>query len=200
MRKFSGEVFLSIRFQLLVTVMLAWLIPTAVFSRFLFSVLPNYRRMTENALTTSAEFAWSQMTENLEHLITLSRDSTYDEELQFALDKHRQGILGDTEFIRKSRNYLERKYGREAGCFCAVFLPEDADGLLLSPRANADRVTLLRDQSLEAVRAVLAETDTRAAFLNSAGRVYLVRNLLDYAQARYEEDAWKPAEPTGTEP
>ena len=65
MKRLSGEVFLSIRFQLLVTVMLAWLIPTAVFSRFLLSVLPDYRRMTENALTTSAEIAWSQMTENI---------------------------------------------------------------------------------------------------------------------------------------
>ncbi len=185
MKRFSGEYFHSLRFQLLVTVMLAWLIPTAVFSQFLFAVLPDYRRMTENSLTTGAEYAWSQMTENLEHLITLSRDSTYDEELLDAWEKHRQGTIGDAEFVRQSRNYLERKYGREAGCLCAVFLPENVGGMLLSPRSDAERMNLFRDQSMGEVCEVLSETDTRTAFLNSAGRVYLVRNLLDDQMRRF---------------
>ena len=43
-------------------------------------------------------------------------------------------------------------------------------------------------------------TTDAESHLNADGFDILVRNLLDYAQARYEEDAWKPAEPSGTEP
>lgn len=161
------------------------MIPTLILSRFIGTLLPGLRRATEDSLLSGAEFAWSETVRNLDALISLSRGATYDQELWTAWDQWSRGNSGDTEFVRLSRTYLERKYGREPLILCAVYVPDGAEPLFLSPRAQADRATVYQESVHASLLPERERMDTRCAFLQAADRIYLARNLYSTSMQRY---------------
>ena len=169
----------SLRFQMLALVLLVWLVPTLILSKFIATLLPSLRDMTENSLISGADYAWAQVSENMDKLIALSRDATYEGELGAAYAQRAQGLLNDTEFVRLSRNYLERKYSREPLCICALYLVSGEPDLLLYDRNSAAAANRYRELADARVRAVCGSMDTRSVFLTVEGHIYLVRNLLD---------------------
>lgn len=181
----NSEFRYSLRFRLLGIIFLVWLIPTFVLSHFISTLFPTLHRMAENSLLSEAEYAWSQTGNRLDELISLSRNATYDGELASAWEQHRQGILGNAEFIRLSRNYLERKYSRESLILCSVYIPEGEADLLVFPRTDADRAAVYQKNAHAMLHAFRESTDTRCLFLAAGNQVYLVRNLLNTSLQPY---------------
>ena len=175
----------SLRTQMIATVILAWLVPTLILTRFITTLLPRLQEMSQESLTDSADDAWEQVSGSMDRLITLSRDATYDGELLAAYTQRAEGTLSDAEFVRVSRNYLERRYGREPLCRGAVYAPDGASGLLLSDQSGADAAEGYRRLAEEKILAGRGEMDTRCLLLPAGDRLYLARNLLDARMQPY---------------
>jgi len=175
----------SLRLRLLCMILLVWLIPTILLSHFISILLPNLHRMSEDSLRSEAEYAFSQVEDSLDSLITLSRDATYDAELLSAYDQRQHGELNDSDFVRLSRNYLERKYSRVPLILCAVYVPDFEEALFLFPPENSSRAAIYRTAVHPDIAVLRAGLDTRCTFLQSGSGVYLVRNLYCPAMQPY---------------
>ena len=173
----------SLRARMIGTVILAWLVPALILTHYIMTLLPSLQELSRDSLTDSADDAWAQVSENMDSLITLSRAATYDGELLSAHIQRAQGTLSDAEFVRRSRNYLERRFAREPLCRCAIYMPDEAAGLMLYDRSGADTADAYRTLAEEAIQAMRAEMDTRCLFYPVQDHLYLARNLLD-AQMR----------------
>ncbi len=173
----------SLRARMIGTVILAWLVPALILTHYIMTLLPSLQELSRDSLTDSADDAWEQVSENMDSLITLSRAATYDGELLSAHMQWAQGTLSDAEFVRLSRNYLERRFAREPLCRCAIYMPDDAAGLMLYDRSGADTADAYRTLAEEAIQAMRTEMDTRCLFYPVQDHLYLARNLLD-AQMR----------------
>ena len=173
----------SLRARMIGTVILAWLVPALILTHYIMTLLPSLQELSRDSLTDSADDAWAQVSENMDSLITLSRAATYDGELLSAHIQRAQGTLSDAEFVRLSRNYLERRFARESLCRCAIYMPDEAAGLMLYDRSGADTADAYRTLAEEAIQAMRAEMDTRCLFYPVQDHLYLARNLLD-AQMR----------------
>ena len=173
----------SLRARMIGTVILAWLVPALILTHYIMTLLPSLQELSRDSLTDSADDAWAQVSENMDSLITLSRAATYDGELLSAHTQRAQGTLSDAEFVRLSRNYLERRFAREPLCQCAIYMPDEAAGLMLYDRSGADTADAYRTLAEEAIQAMRAEMDTRCLFYPVQDHLYLARNLLD-AQMR----------------
>jgi hypothetical protein len=113
----------SLRVQVGLMVLLSYLVPVVLLGFFTGSILLNrLEEKTEAAVTSSAEHAFAMTEQNISRTVDLARDATYDGELTEAWQKWNDGEIGDAEYMRLCRGYLERKYSREplvsfAACF-----------------------------------------------------------------------------------
>ena len=169
----------SLRAQMIAAVILAWLVPTLILTHYIMTLLPSLQGMARDSLTDSADDAWAQVSEDMDSLVTLSRAATYDGELLSAHAQWTQGTLSDAEFVRLSRNYLERRFGREPLCRCAIYMPDGASGLLLYDRTGADAAGAYRALAEQEILSRRGEMDTRCLFRPVQEHLYLARNLLD---------------------
>ena len=169
----------SLRTQMIVTVILAWLVPALILTQFIMTLLPRLQEMAQDALIGSADDAWAKVSDSMDTLITLSRDATYDGELLSAYTQREAGTLSDAEFVRVSRNYLERRYGREPLCRGAIYAADAAEGLTLYDRNGAEAMADYQALAAETLRSMRGEMDTRCLLLPAGEQLYLARNLLD---------------------
>lgn len=176
----------SIRVQLVLIMVSCYIIPIAILGGSVGSALFNdLKEKTETALTSGAEYSCDLTVQRLDQAITLARDATYDGELTQACADYCAGALSKPEFLRLSRNYIERKYSREELFVFAMFYPiKDPELLSYSRTGYESAMAYLRS----AHSRVLTETetlDTRCLFLDVDGSMYLVRNLMDQQMQRY---------------
>ena len=169
----------SLRTQMIVAVILAWLVPALILTQFIMTLLPRLQEMAQDALIGSADDAWAKVSDSMDTLITLSRDATYDGELLSAYTQREAGTLSDAEFVRVSRNYLERRYGREPLCRGAIYAADAAEGLTLYDRNGAEAMADYQALAAETLRSMRGEMDTRCLLLPAGEHLYLARNLLD---------------------
>ena len=177
---------LSLRVQLGTMMLLSYLIPVALLGFFTGSVLLNsLEEKTRAAITSGAEHAFTMTEQNISRAVDLARDATYDGELTAAWQKWNSGTVGDAEFLRLCRGYLERKYSREALFFFAGCFPVNRPEILIVNRGSVnDSPAFL--QELQETAGTLGEAlDTRCAFIEFSGRMYLIRNLLNLRMERY---------------
>ena len=181
-----GRIRQSLRAQLSLIVLLSYLLPVLLLGVFTGSLL--LRRLeaqTRAAVTSGAEQAWTLTEQNVERTLELARDATYDGELTDTWQKWNDGAIGDAEYMRLCRNYLERKYSREQLISFAACFPVKNPEIFMYPRGG----TAYSAAELQELRtAVLAEgetLDTRCRFICIGERMYLVRNLLSLRMERY---------------
>lgn len=169
----------SIRFQILAIVLVCYLAPTLLLGQYMGNVFfSDLREKTEAALSSGAEHARTLTLQNVEHAITLAKDATYDGELTSACAAYNASSLGDTEFLRAARSYVERKYGRERIFTFAACFPVDNPALLVYSRSSGYDQALTYQQGVHERVVKLGETlDTRCRFIQAGDKVYLVRNL-----------------------
>ena len=176
----------SLRAQLGLIVLLSYLLPVLLLGVFSGSLLLHkLESQTQAAITSGAEQAWSLTQQNVERTLELARDATYDGELTDTWQNWNDGAIGDAEYMRLCRNYLERKYSREplvsyAACF-PVRNPEMIMSLRNGSPGSAEELHELRTTAM----AIGERLDTRCRFFRLGGRMYLVRNLLNLRMERF---------------
>lgn len=181
-----GRIRQSLRAQLILIVLLSYLLPVLLLGVFTGSLLLHrLEDQTRAAVTSGAEQAWTLTEQNVERTLELARDATYDGELTDTWQKWNDGAIGDAEYMRLCRNYLERKYSREQLISFAACFPVKNPEIFMYPRGG----TAYNAAELQDLRAaVLAEgetLDTRCRFICIGERMYLVRNLLSLRMERY---------------
>ena len=178
--------FNTLRFQMIAIMLLCYLLPALLLGLFTQTVLlTSMREMTEAALTTSVEHAWTLTTQQVEHAISLSRDAVYDGELADAYEEWRSGAIPDAEFLRVSRAYVDRKYSREGLFTFAAYYPVSRPDLFIYTRSGYQgAMTFLASMQSDALR--LGESlDTGSRFVEKDGKTYLIRNLMNLRMERY---------------
>lgn len=176
----------SIRLQLVSIMLICYLAPTALLGWFMGSVFfSDLQEKTETALTSSADNAYTLALKNVERAVTLAKDATYDGELASVFSAHQSGSLSDAEFLRLSRNYIERKYSREGLFTFALYLPVEYPSLLVYNLAGYEETMAYIRDAKETVASLGDELDTKCSFIQIGDRVYLVRNLLDLKMERF---------------
>ena len=185
-KRLAWRVRQSLRAQVGLIVLLAYLVPVLLLGVFTGSLLLHkLEDQTQTAVASAAEQAWIMTEQNVERTLELARDATYDGELTDTWQKWNDGAVGDAEYMRLCRGYLERKYSREplvsfAACF-PVGNPEIFMCLRSGMPENAGELQRLRNTA-----SAIGETlDTRCRFFSLDGKMYLVRNLLNLRMERY---------------
>ena len=170
----------SLRVQITSVLVLCYLIPTLVLGFFAQHILlGSVQKNVEAALVSNARYSWNMTVENLNRIVALGQEAVYDEELADAWDKWRSSAISNAEYLRLSRNYLEREFGRDRLFTFAAFIPADSNGLLISnPSGQNDASAFLRANDGLVARA--AETlDTRSLFTGSGEQMCFIRNILN---------------------
>ncbi|QUC65864.1 sensor histidine kinase [Aristaeella hokkaidonensis] len=185
-KRLFGSIRHSLRAQIGLIVLLSYLTPVVLLGvftgGFMMKRLENQTRM---AVTSGAEQAWTMTEQNIERTLNLARDATYDGELTDTWQRWKDGSIGNSEYTRLCRSYLERKYSREpllsfAACF---------------PVSNPEMIRYIRGETLdgsgeleklrETVQIMGEQLDTRCRFFRFGERIYLVRNLLNLRMERF---------------
>ena len=180
------RIFRKIRVQLVVIVLVCYLVPAVVLGWYMGgAVLRDLQAKTESALTAGMEYSMMLAEQNLAKLVELARDATYDGELTDAAARRDAGDISGGEFSRLARNYIERKYSREALLTCAVCFTLDNPDLLLVSRSGNDAAAAYQALDHEAVKAMGEALDTQCRFVRLEGGVYLVRNLVNLRMKPY---------------
>jgi two-component system sensor histidine kinase YesM len=176
----------SLRLRILMIVLLCWLLPALLLGGYMGGVLFDaLQQKTEAALTESAGHAQTLTIAAVQRAVTQAKDVTYDGELATAYQAYAQQRYDYTEFYRVSRNYLERKYGRDTlFAFAAYFPISEPDKLMYTVSGYSQALSFQRDFQKDALS--LGETlSTRCAFAGWGGDLYLVRNLYNLRMERY---------------
>ena len=180
------RVFRKIRVQLTAIVLICYLLPAVVLGLYMGgAVFKDFQAKTESALLTGMDYSMTLAEDNLKKLVTLSRDATYDGELTDAAAQRDSGAIQGSEFLRRARSYIERKYSREALLTFAACFTLDNPDLLLVNRGGADAAAAYQAKAHERVKAMGEALDTRGRFVSVDGEVYLVRNLMNLRMKPY---------------
>ena len=173
------RLFGKIRVQLVVIVLICYLVPAAVLGLYMGgAVLRDLQSKTEAALAAGMDYSMMLAEQNLQKLVGLARDATYDGELTDAAAQRDAGSIPDSEFLRRGRNYIERKYSREPLLTFAACFALDNPDLLLANRAGLDAAAEYQRTAHERVKAMGESLDTQCRFVQLDGKIYLVRNLM----------------------
>ena len=176
----------SLRAQVGLIVLLSYLVPVLLLGVFTGSLLLHkLEDQTRTALTSGAEQAWTLTEQNVERGLELARDATYDGELTETWQKWNDGAIGDADYMRLCRNYLERKYSRETLVSFAACFPVRNPEMLMSLRSGSPGGATELQELRTTAQAICEKLDTRCRFFSLDGRMYLVRNLLDLRMERY---------------
>ncbi len=180
------RLFKKIRGQLMAIVLLCYLAPAVALGFYMGgAVLGDLQAKTESALVAGMESSMKLAEENLDKLISLAWDATYDGELTDAAAQRETGRISDGEFMRLARNYIERKYSRERLLTFAACFTLDRPDMLLANRGGSAAAAAYQASAHDAVRAMSAELDTRSRFVRLDDRLYLVRNLVSLRMKPY---------------
>lgn len=176
----------SIRMQLILIILMCYLVPTLLLGQYMGGVFfADLREKTQTALTSSVEHASTMTLQHIRKVIDLAEDATYDGELADVHTRYRAGSMNSAEFLRLSRNYIERKYSREELFTFALFIPAESTDMLAYNRAGYEDAMACIQHLGGSIEALAAELDTRCLFLEAEGQVYLIRNLMNLRLERF---------------
>ena len=180
------KVIKSIRVQILAIMLICYLVPTLLLGEYMGGVFfTDLQEKTEAALTSGAEHAYTLTLQNVARTITLAKDATYDGELTDAYASYASSAMGSAEFLRLSRSYLERKYGREDAFTFAAYFPLSDPDMLIYNRSGYERAMVYQRGTHARVRELGETLDTRCLFIQEENQAYLVRNLYNLKLERF---------------
>lgn len=118
----------------------------------------------------------------LDRAVELSREATEDGELRDFLEKKKQS--GDYQTKNDMSSYLTRKYKKKAEFQCVMFWDAQEEEKLSAAVYNSSvggsyrKIELYWEKDHETIAACARDIDTKIAFVNLDGRLYMVRNIL----------------------
>lgn len=185
-RRGLRALFSSLRGQIIVILVLCYLIPALTLSVFIQTTLiPSLRNKTASALDADVEHAWTLTSQNIANAISLARDAIYDGELASVYESWRAGEVADTEYLRLSRSYIDRKYSRNSLFTFAAYFPVSAPDLYMYTRSGYNEASRFLNAAQQQTLRLGETLDTRSRFLEIDDRLYLIRNLMNLRMERY---------------
>ena len=185
-KRLFGGIRHSLRAQIGLIVLLSYLTPVVLLGIFTGGfLLKRLENQTRAAVTSGAEQAWTLTEQKIERTLDLARDATYDGELTDTWQKWNDGTIGDSEYIRLCRSYLDRKYSRESLLSFAAFFPVRNPEMLRYIRGGTIGGSGELLELTDTVQVMGEELDTRCRFFRFGGQIYLVRNLLNLRMERF---------------
>ncbi|MBE5796577.1 MAG: sensor histidine kinase [Clostridiales bacterium] len=176
----------SIRGQLILIILLCYLIPTLLLGQYMGGVFfADLREKTETALSSSVEHAGTLTLQRVRRAVDLAKDATYDGELADVHTRYQAGSMNPAEFLRLSRNYIERKYSREELFTFALFIPRTQPDMAAYNRAGYEAAMTWLRLFGDQMETLAQELDTRCLFMEAEGQMYLVRSLMDLKLERF---------------
>ena len=176
----------SLRFRILLIVLLCWLLPALALGGYMGGVFFGaLQEKTEAALASSAEHAHTLTIQIIQRAITLAKDATYDGELDDAYAGLEAQKLSYHDFYRISRNYLERKYGRDSLFTFAAYFPLSRPDAFMYNVAGYQSALGFQQNCQQLAIDMGLILDTRCSFAGWDGNLYLVRNLYNLRMERY---------------
>ena len=175
----------TLRFRIIAIAVLCWLVPTLVLGAYMGNVFFGaLRRKTEALLTASAEHAQLMTLQEVDRLLALARDVTYDNTLENAVNAYRaRGQYVD--FYKTSRSYIELKFTRERTVTFATFFLIDDPDQLMSTSDSLESTQAFLNYAQRDILALGETLDTRCHFAYVHGVPYLVRNLYSKRMERF---------------
>ena len=185
-KRLFGGIRHSLRAQIGLIVLLSYLTPVVLLGVFTGGfLLKRLENQTRAAVTSGAEQAWTLTEQKIERTLELARDATYDGELTDTWQRWNDGTIGDAEYMRLCRSYLDRKYSREPLLSFAAYFPVKNPAMLRYIRGGTIGGSAELQELTDAVRVMGEELDTRCRFFRFGGQIYLVRNLLNLRMERF---------------
>ena len=170
----------SLRFQIVAILLLCYIIPTVVLGFFAQHILlGRVQKNVESALVNDARYAWNTTLQNLNRIVALGQEAVYDEELANAWNQWRSSAISNAEYLRLSRNYLERQFGRDRLFTFAAFVPAESGGLLISNPSGQTAASAFLRENGDLVSRAAESLDTRSLFTGSGDRMVFIRNVLN---------------------
>lgn len=184
MRRFRAYL-RSLRLRILLIVLLSWLVPTLALGAYMGMMFDALRDKTHAALAESAGHAQTLTVSTIARSVSVAKDVTYDGDLTRAYAAYAAGKYNYVDFYRLSRNYLERKFGRDPLFLFAAYFPvSQPEAFMYTSSGYAEALEFQRNFQREAE--ALGETlSTRCAFAGWGGKLYLVRNLYNLRLERF---------------
>jgi two-component system sensor histidine kinase YesM len=176
----------SLRLRILAIVLLCWLLPALLLGGYMGSVIFDaLQQKTEAALTESAGHAQTLTVQAIRRAITQAKDVTYDGELATTYAEYASGGYNYANFYRISRNYLERKYGRDPMFVFAAYYPVNEPERLMYTVAGYSSALAFQQEYQEKALRLGEFLSTRCTFAGWGDGLYLVRNLYNLRMERY---------------
>ena len=176
----------SLRIRILLIVLLCWLLPALALGGYMGGVFFGaLQEKTEEALKSSAEYAQTLTLQIIQRSITLAKDVTYDGELAGAYANFEADKVSFYDFYRISRNYLERKYGRDSLFTFAAYFPINRPDAFMYTVAGYQNALDFQQNCQPLALEMGLDLDTRCSFAGWNGNLYLVRNLYNLRLERY---------------
>lgn len=171
---------MTLRARILLITALCWLLPILVLGVYMGGVFfASLQETTEAYLSERAGKAHDQARGEVERLIALSKDATYDGMLESAAAAYLRGELRYQDFFMRSRSYLNQRYLREKAAKFTLFFLMDRPGQALYTQGGGDGAAAFAQNALQRVLSMSGEMDTACRFVYEAGEIYLARNLYD---------------------
>ena len=172
--------YFSLRFQLVAVLLLCYLIPTVVLGTFAHNVLLDaIRKKVEAALVSDAENACTMTVQYLDRVITMGQETVYDEELADAWNRWQTSSVSSAEYLRISRNYLERKFGRDRLFTFASFIPAGSSDLLITNPSGQSAASAFFRSGTDRFLLEAESLDTRSLFTGEGDQMCFIRNVLN---------------------
>ena len=177
-RRFRGLI--NLRVQIVSVLFLCYLIPTLLLGFFAQHILlDSVQKNVEAALVSNARYSWNMTVENLNRIVSLGQEAVYDEELADSWDRWRSAAISNAEYLRLSRNYLEREFGRDRLFTFAAFIPADSNSLLISNPSGQSAAAAFFRTNVALVTRAAESLDTRSLFTGSDEQMFFIRNILN---------------------
>lgn len=176
----------TLRFTLLIIVLLCWLLPTVTLGMYMGGrVFASLQDKTETALKTGAEYAQSSAERNIANISTLARDAVYDGTLGAAVQNYEGDKIPYEDYYLLVRDYLDRKFSREQSCaFALFFRAKDIERPIYTSQGYSSAVLFMQN-TLKRALALCDTLDTHARFIASGDGAYLIRNLHNTRMERF---------------
>lgn len=176
----------TLRFAILLIVLLCWLLPTVILGSFMGTRFFNaLKEKTEALLMSESQQAQVMVSEGLNTVITLAKDAVYDDVLAAAVSDFENQRINYQVYFSQCRGYLERKFGRERLVDFALFFRTKAPKGIFFTGDDYPESTYFEANVLGTALGISDELDTDNAFYAHGGRMYLMRNLYNTSLEKY---------------
>lgn len=178
--------FTSLRFRILLIVMVCWMVPTLALGVYMGSVFfKELETKTEEGLVSNAEYAHALVKQSVEHLIAMSKDATYDEQLTKATKSYRREEITETHFINTVRSYLDQQYSREKLITFTAYFPAESPEPFIEMKRGWELAGEFKRLFQRDLMHMGESLDTRCFFESDGEQLFLVRNIYGLENQRF---------------